>query len=899
MARMREPVGYQPFRLDPILQDSRIAQPVFGGDLWYRTADALAKAAGVLGQRAKAEQAQAQDKRDLTEALASSEGTTTIGGGPTPDIGPGDLSAAIDAAAAKHGEDAAVMRGIVYLESRGDVKAYNADSKAAGPFQFVPGTARDYGLANPYDPAQASDAAARLLKDNRAYLKGQLGREPTPGELYLAHQQGAGGAVKLLQNPDKLAVNVVPLQHILKNGGNADMTAGQFAKLWIDKMGGAPTVSRSGAGVRSSNPEHPFGRYAVDYWQRIKVSIDKDLGEIETRFGEDPAAMTAALTDLKKAYQPQVYQEIQADFDTVWQSATAPMLVQAGKRAEAKLTAEQQASFLGNVEQSEAARDRAVEAYVPGSNAGLVDLDTRQTEIDAQYDEAAKRGYITPLQASDAKAKSRRATVTRFYERQGEALSTPEDVAALRAKFHDDYAAGKLDGLDQSGWELLDARMSAIETAKRTGGDLADKTLKARGDDLAARVAAGGDVGQAEVNALVTQAGTAPNGGAIVRGTLAKIDVSRIVRALPIAQAETKLSDMERGLAPDAPTEMREAIAAGRKQIGEMRAKAQSDPLTLATDLRVLPPVKDLDFAGSFAPGDLAVRLTEARAAADHFGVEPRTFKPGELAALKTIASTDPERASDLLTGILSGAGADAPRVMREIGGGAPSMMLAGNILLRGGTADAARTLLKGSAATPEGQTSPYPTIKADTLRAALNGVGGALATTNPGLMREVATSAMAIARVRLAEVGQDEEGGDAPKIMRRAVQEAAGAQFIAGVQYGGITQVNGTETLAPSGIPADTIERALYAISDATLKALPPIKSSNEFPVTAKMLQRGRLIAVDDGKYMLALDDPTGETPRIVMGEDDQPWLLDLRSLIVSGAVTPKRQRGEGNPWQ
>ncbi|WP_053239603.1 transglycosylase SLT domain-containing protein [Pleomorphomonas koreensis] len=783
MARMREPAGYQPFRLNPILPEGRVGQPAFGGDLWYRTADALAKAAGVFGQRAKEKQAQAQDQRDLQEALASSEGSTTISGGPVPDIGAGDLGTAIDAAAGKYGEDAKTMRGIAFIESRGDVKAYNKGSKAAGPFQFVPGTARDYGLANPYDPAQASDAAARLLRDNRAYLKKSLGRDPTPGELYLAHQQGAGGAEELLKNPDKLAVNVVPLSHILSNGGTADMTAGQFAKLWIDKMGGAPGVTRSAPGVRSSNPDTPFGRHAVDYWQRIQVSIDKDVGEIETRFADDPAGMTQALTDLRKAYQPQIFPELQADFDATWQRSTAPAIAQAGKRAEAKLTANQQATFLGNIQSSEEQRDRAVEGAVPGSTAGLADLTRRQGEIDAQYDEAAKRGYITPLQAIDQKTASRRATVGRFYERQGEALTTPEDVAALRKKYHEDFAAGKLDGIDQQGWESLDARMGAIEAKKRTEGNVADAALKTRADDLAARVAAGGEASPAEINKLTTDAGTAPNGEAIVRGATAKIEVAKILRDLPVDQAEAKLQEMsdqvstDRYMAAPSPEGLvqpgnidltaRPHVQNADGSVSTVRSMSFGEDgvevlvPTVSDDGRLLTDDEAIDeyhrtgrFLGKFKDADSATAYAEAlhqqQASGDAPGRAPTAeeleaiqFGKQQVLKTRTMLAKDP-----LGLAVERGLVGDVPAL--DLSGGVEAAALAGDVAQRVVTARAIsehygiapRYLRPGEAKELAGLLKSDP----DAVASALTGIVGGSASAAPDILGEISESSQPIA---------------------------------------------------------------------------------------------------------------------------------------------------------
>ncbi|MFN7002180.1 MAG: transglycosylase SLT domain-containing protein [Roseinatronobacter sp.] len=151
---------------------------------------------------------------------------------------PGLLSA-INSAANRHGVDPAALQTIAWLESRGKVDAKNPNSSASGPFQFITSTARDYGLTNPFDAEASSDAAARLARDNSRHLTRVLGRAPNPAELYLAHQQGAGGAAKLLADPNRRAVDVVGAEAVRLNGGREDMTAGEFANLWLNKAGSA------------------------------------------------------------------------------------------------------------------------------------------------------------------------------------------------------------------------------------------------------------------------------------------------------------------------------------------------------------------------------------------------------------------------------------------------------------------------------------------------------------------------------------------------------------------------------------------------------------------------------------------------------------------------------------
>jgi len=139
------------------------------------------------------------------------------------------------------------------VESGGNPGARNPNSSAAGLFQFIKPTAQQYGLQNPMDPVASTDAAARLAADNKRSLMQALGREPTAGELYLAHQQGANGAVKLLANADAPAEAVVGPEAFRLNGGQPGMTAGQFAQRWTSKIDGP----RQQGGVASISGDDP------------------------------------------------------------------------------------------------------------------------------------------------------------------------------------------------------------------------------------------------------------------------------------------------------------------------------------------------------------------------------------------------------------------------------------------------------------------------------------------------------------------------------------------------------------------------------------------------------------------------------------------------------------------
>ncbi|WP_375694004.1 transglycosylase SLT domain-containing protein [Bartonella sp. AD24XZML] len=147
---------------------------------------------------------------------------------------------AIRQAAARYGLPESYLYRVAQVESGGNPNARNPRSSAGGLYQFIDSTAKQYGLQDRFDPMQAADAMGRLTLDNRNHLSRLLGRAPSEAELYLAHQQGAGGAARLLQNPHANAAQIVGSNAVGLNGGNSGMRASDFVNRVLQMYGGQP-----------------------------------------------------------------------------------------------------------------------------------------------------------------------------------------------------------------------------------------------------------------------------------------------------------------------------------------------------------------------------------------------------------------------------------------------------------------------------------------------------------------------------------------------------------------------------------------------------------------------------------------------------------------------------------
>ena len=144
------------------------------------------------------------------------------------------LGAVIQRASEATGVDFGFLMRTAARESGFNASAHAQTSSAAGLFQFVEqtwlGALKRHGAKHGYggyadliqgsgegklsvpssdarkavmalrlDPKAASLMAGELASDNSAYLKGRTGREPTSGELYIAHFLGPKGSADLIE----------------------------------------------------------------------------------------------------------------------------------------------------------------------------------------------------------------------------------------------------------------------------------------------------------------------------------------------------------------------------------------------------------------------------------------------------------------------------------------------------------------------------------------------------------------------------------------------------------------------------------------------------------------------------------------------------------------------------
>lgn len=214
----------------------------------------------------------ARFQADMKAEQAKNGGKVTLNLGPNkaggdanpmPSVGmnksklPGDIASIVDYEAQKAGLPVGFAQRVAEIESSGNPD--NTTGSYKGLFQLSESEFKKYGgTGSIYDPtANARAGLAKIAAENKQLAKA-IGREPTPGEMYLAHQQGVGGATIHIKNPNQPAWQSmyqtaegrakganwakqaiwgnVPDSMKKKFGSVDNLTSGQFAKLWDDKI---------------------------------------------------------------------------------------------------------------------------------------------------------------------------------------------------------------------------------------------------------------------------------------------------------------------------------------------------------------------------------------------------------------------------------------------------------------------------------------------------------------------------------------------------------------------------------------------------------------------------------------------------------------------------------------
>ena len=165
-----------------------------------------------------------------------------------------------------------------YLGQLAGKEAQSADevspTGAAGPFQFTRGTGAQYGIPGNarFDPDASTRAVNAFTDDNVTALTAKLGREPTPGEMALAHQQGAGTAGNMLTGHGNASARNLAVNNVPPGAGPQAAASKIMGYYGMPGAAGVPASPRD-AVAAAVTAQQDGGRPSVgDYGQKLALA---------------------------------------------------------------------------------------------------------------------------------------------------------------------------------------------------------------------------------------------------------------------------------------------------------------------------------------------------------------------------------------------------------------------------------------------------------------------------------------------------------------------------------------------------------------------------------------------------------------------------------------------------
>jgi len=610
------------------------------------------------------------------------------------------------------------------------------------------------------------------------------------------------------------------------------------------------------------------------YLDNLDATMRNRMMEAYQANKENPAALTAAFDKIKADMMANdVFPEIRGPVGASFERLRLPFQVRAADALTENTRDQARAARVVQQTAADGQRAAAIEAAPadPRVQQAVRDDLAVQKRLDQ---ELVDSGAMTAEQAARRHIDRTRDVVTRQAIASIAKIKTIEDMDAAQAAYEAEKKAGKGDLFkDPKAIDTVEAALAAqrnkILTESRRVIALTDRAA----DDMVSR-AERGNFPPATERAALRAAATTPEAEAIVARVNRRLDAVAMVDARGPEAAEAMARQMRQVAGPTPTKAQADDIRYLEDLANERRKQVKTDPILLAERNRsaTVEPINTDD------PAQLAdgVRKRAALSASMPANTNPdgRMLQIDEVKRLNRTIEMGGEKAVQTVEALVKGAGRDAPRLMREIGGSAPELSQAG-LLMAAGRSQAARELLAGVALrNVEGGAKMREVAQAEFGKAFTEIVGAAM-VDNPQDQARIRQTAQTIAAYRLRNAA-DMKGSAAMQVYRDSIQDALGRGTVGGEQFGGVARVkpgwwNSYPVVAPPDVRADRFQDVIGAIRDTDLisQPVPPAAGFN-----AQRLRQAVPVAVPGG-YRFALGDPASSDPRFVRGADGAPFVL------------------------
>lgn len=211
---------------------------------------------------------------------------------------------------AKNKLPSGLLSAIHMQESRGNANAYNKSSGAAGGFQFLEGTAKQYGVKDRYNLAQSAEGAGKYMAYLLDLFKGDLDKAVS------AYHAGEGNVQR--------GTNIGPVnRQYVKNikgylGGSSgvsfteDYSFDDWLKGLEQHVAEQEKLEKELAETKKAIQVSYYNE-----WQNLEYDNQERIKEIEKAFAADPTERDRLLGLQQKAYEDDVANWIKAQDERV------------------------------------------------------------------------------------------------------------------------------------------------------------------------------------------------------------------------------------------------------------------------------------------------------------------------------------------------------------------------------------------------------------------------------------------------------------------------------------------------------------------------------------------------------------------------------------------------------
>lgn len=623
------------------------------------------------------------------------------------------------------------------------------------------------------------------------------------------------------------------------------------------------------------------------YLDNLDATMRTRMMEAYQANKENPAALSSALDKVKAdLLENDAFSEIRGPVAASFERLRLPFQVRA---SDALVETTRDQARAARVTQETVAAGQRAAAIESSPNDPRVQRAVRedlaeQKRLDAI---AVERGEITAETAAKRGIERTRDVVTRQSIAAIGKIRTVEEADQAQTAFEEQKKIGKGEifqdpkSIDTVENALQQRRTQLLTEGKRVAS-LTDKAA----DDMVSRAERGTFPPATEIAALRAAAST-PEGEAAVAKLDRRLEAVRMVDARGPAAAEAMARQLRQQAGPQVPAPVAQEIRYLEDLAAERRKAVATDPIQLAQRNRSAT----VEAVNTDDPAQLAdgIRKRAALSAAMPSEANPdgRMLQVEEVKRLNRVIEMGGEKAVETVQALVTGAGRDAPRLMKEMGGAAPELSQAG-LLMASGRMQAARELLAGVALRGVEGGAKVREVAQNEFGKAFTDIVGAAMVDNPQDQARIRQTAMTIAMYRLRNAS-DMKGSAAQQIYRDSIQDALGRGTVDGVQFGGVAKVkpgwwSTYPVVAPPDVRADRFQDVIGAIRDTDL-ASQPVPPAPGF--SAARLRQAVPVAVPGG-YRFAMGDPSSNRPDFIRGADGAPFTLrwdsvrgDLRARV------------------